>query len=139
MRYSVITKSIESDYDEPFLFENDAVLHFSNLVDAYTPPPEHHDKISFFLVDNLTNRIITSYDFFVSCSPVEYQEIKEVTTSTTQMINNLHDLMELKGITLTSISIKTGLPVSNLCRFFKADSNPTLKTYCSVSNAINLL
>lgn len=139
MRYSVITKSVHSDTDEPFLFENDAIKHFAELVESYSASNTEHDKTAFFIVDNITNRIIVSYDFFVSCTPVEFHEIKEVSSSTVQMINNLHDLIELKNLTLTMIALKTGMSVSNVCRFFKAKSNPTLNTYVAISNAINMM
>lgn len=138
MRYSVITKIPSNEEDVPFLFEKDAREVFNNRLKDIENIQSDHD-ISMFLVDNMSNKIISSYCSSFSAMPVEYWEVKQVSTNAEQMIKNLHDLMSLKGISLTKLAIHSGINVSNLCRFFRPDSNPKLKTYVRVSKSINLL
>lgn len=137
MRYSVIIKTIDHEKDHPFIFQIEAEEFFNLSVKDLLQNPT--DFFTIFIIDNFTNTIINSYDSYVSALPVEYFEVKITSTSVKEMIDNLHDLMELRGITLSKLSIQSGINLGNLNRFFKAEKNPTLRTYVRISNSINLL
>lgn len=136
MNYSVIIKAEGVTQDTPFIFYEEALNNFFNVLSNYKGSDLN---MSIFLIENTTNIIKMSSELGVGCVPVLYNNKPLVIDSTKKMINRLSDLMEIRNLTYLQVSQKSGLKISNLSRFFSENSNPTLKTYIAVSNAITEL
>lgn len=53
------------------------------------------------------------------------------------MKSNLKELREAAGLTMQQLGDKAGMVPSQICHLEKDTGNPTLKTACSIAEALN--